>query len=134
MEKKQNAYFEKREGFVVHCSTGCSCCSGENFLTGFYDTIEGATDSALAQWGNKTLRSQYAAHGRYRVYKVEYIYILLPNEDELFILDDMVFKEDYFYHDLESYCGGTAVGVTNDDKKEFIYAPSWLKNHQTESM
>jgi len=59
--------------YYIECSTGCTCCSNENFTQGFYLTKELADDE-VAKYklgiGNP-LASQYAKYGRYRVVEVE---------------------------------------------------------------
>jgi hypothetical protein len=72
-------YPEKRTVYWISCSTGCSCCSDQNFDYGFYFNKEEAEAQAEA-WRNgihNPLASQYAKYGRYHV-----------EEDEAEILSD----------------------------------------------
>lgn len=80
--------------WAISCSTGCTCCSYENFDQGFYKTKEEA-DNQMFEWlngNNNPLASQYAKYGRYCVYieKAE----ILP--DGRMIVDGKVYDKDYF--------------------------------------
>ena len=59
--------------WFIACSTGCTCCSSDNFVQGPYKTKEEA-DNQEADWlagKNNPLASQYAANGRYHVFSRE---------------------------------------------------------------
>lgn len=131
MDYTPNAYFENRVGFVIHCATGCSCCEDQNYLTGFYDTVDEAINAALGRWDSKTLKSQYASNGRYKVARVEYTFIKIPDEKELYkefyIFEGMVFNDSTFFNDMVSFWGGVNVGTTDDDERGFHYTPTWIK-------
>lgn len=79
--------------WIMHCSTGCTCCSYENFTQGFYKSLEEA-QSIKAEYlkGNgNPLASQYARYGRYDIEhcKAE----ILP--DGRMIVKGEVFDQDY---------------------------------------
>lgn len=59
--------------WYIECSTGCTCCSDENFYQGFFKTKEEA-DSIAKIWGtegNNPLGSKYARYGIYKVRQTE---------------------------------------------------------------
>lgn len=72
--------------WFVYASTGCSCCSGQNFLEGPYNTFATAEEVRLEHLRLGTLRSQYSPMGNYstKEYRVE----ALP--DGRVIFDDQV--------------------------------------------
>ena len=72
-------YPEKRTVYWIYCSTGCGCCSDQNFDYGFYfDKNEAEAQAEAWRNGkNNPLSSQYAKYGRYSV-----------NVDEAEILSD----------------------------------------------
>lgn len=59
----------RRIVYWISCSTGCTCCSYQNFDYGFYFNREEAEAQAEAwrQGKDNPLRSQYAKYGRYFV-------------------------------------------------------------------
>lgn len=59
-------------GYLVHGSTGCSCCQSDNFISGLYETDEAALEAALRHQKSRTVRSQYSDTGIYTVIQVEY--------------------------------------------------------------
>jgi hypothetical protein len=80
--------------WYISCSTGCTCCSDQNFDQGFYKTEEAAQAQRI-EWSNgngNPLASQYARYGRYGVYKV--VAELLP--DGRMIVDNQVHPQDFF--------------------------------------
>lgn len=88
--------FDKKIGWYISCSTGCTCCSDENFYQGFYDTREeaqGIIDEYYKGNGNP-LASQYAKYGRYSIYEIHYEE--LP--DGRIIVHDKVFER--FNHNV----------------------------------
>lgn len=62
-----------QKAWVVHCSTGCTCCKNENFYQGPYRTIEDAEQSAAYNRQNPILRSQYSDTGVYKVEEVSLV-------------------------------------------------------------
>lgn len=55
------------KAYVVHCSTGCSCCSNENHYRGPFPSHE-AADVAVEKYRElRILASQYSPRGEYRV-------------------------------------------------------------------
>jgi len=86
--------FEKIDVWYISCSTGCTCCSSDNFDQGFYKTEKEAKDiaDAYARGEGNPLASQYAKFGWYHVNKSEAE--MLP--DSRMIIDDSVFDEDEF--------------------------------------
>ena len=84
--------FEKKKLWYICCSTGCTCCSNENFNQGFYDN-EQVPNDIITKWykgdGNP-LASQFAKYGRYSLVEIETE--LLP--DGRMIISDSVFDQD----------------------------------------
>lgn len=60
------------ECFIVRVSTGCTCCSNENFIQGPYLERAGAEACADSHKRNRTLASQYAVDGRQEILEVPY--------------------------------------------------------------
>ena len=84
--------FEKKKVWYISCSTGCSCCSDQNFDKGFYDNPDvpqALIDKWLVGKGNP-LASQYAEYGRYHLCETEAE--ILP--DGRWIVDGTVFDAD----------------------------------------
>lgn len=50
-------------------STGCSCCSNENFCEGPFETLGGALASALSHRKHSTLSSQFSPNGEQNTYQ-----------------------------------------------------------------
>ncbi|XZH79216.1 hypothetical protein ACSW8S_15175 (plasmid) [Clostridium perfringens] len=64
---------KKKEVWYICCSTGCTCCSYEDFDQGFYSSEEeakGIVEKYLKGDGNP-LGSQYAKYGKYYVEKAQ---------------------------------------------------------------
>lgn len=60
--------FPKVDAYFVDCSTGCSCCRGENHERGPFSSREVA-DARVEQYrALPLLASQYAPRGNYSVY------------------------------------------------------------------
>lgn len=78
---------EQRKGYVVYCSTGCTCCSSENHYRGPFSTSKIAEAKANTYRKQKVLVSQYALNGCYDI--EEYDAEVLP--DGRVIIDDTVF-------------------------------------------
>lgn len=58
--------------YAVRVSTGCTCCSNENFIEGPYRAKEAAEASASSHNRGRTLRSQYAENGRQEILELPY--------------------------------------------------------------
>lgn len=76
------------KGYVIHCTTGCTCCSSENHFRGPFSTREIAEAKADVYHKEKVLASQYARNGRYRIEEFEAE--VLP--DGRVIVDNTVFE------------------------------------------
>lgn len=61
---------EKHEGFIVHGSTGCSCCQDQNFACGIYLDDVVATTVEKSHQTSRTVCSQYSENGIYKIVKV----------------------------------------------------------------
>lgn len=72
--------------WFVEASTGCSCCSDENFTAGPFLTEEEAQTQARIYEGGRRLASRYAKNGRYYVHADE----AEPLGDGRFIVGDVV--------------------------------------------
>ena len=63
--------FEKKTVFVIHCSTGCTCCSSENHYRGFYASQADAQRrvDSFRSLDSKfwPVASQFAPHGCYTI-------------------------------------------------------------------
>lgn len=59
-------------GYIIHGSTGCTCCRSDNFIHGLYDTAEAAFAQVEQHVRMRTVRSQYSESGNYTVNEVEY--------------------------------------------------------------
>ena len=55
------------EYFLIYCSTGCSCCSGENHYRGPFSTKEIAAARVPQYREQQILASQYSSRGNYSV-------------------------------------------------------------------
>lgn len=84
---------EKKTGFMIHGSTGCTCCRDENFIEGLYVSAEEAFRDVDYHARRGTVRSQYSKTGVYTVKEVQYE--LLP--DGRVIIDKRVFDDEKFY-------------------------------------
>lgn len=84
--------------WYIDCSTGCSCCSDENFKRGFYK-VEDEAKETIAKFlrgeGNP-LASQYARYGRYYLSKSKAE--ILP--DGRMIVENRVYPANYFGDDV----------------------------------
>lgn len=84
--------FEKKDVWYIAASTGCTCCSYENFDQGFYFDEE-EPKKIIEEWkkGNgNPLASQFSKYGRYSLHKEEAE--ILP--DGRMIIGDGVFNGD----------------------------------------
>lgn len=84
---------EKKVGWYIHGSTGCSCCRSENFISGFYHTEDEGIDALASHEKRKTVRSQYSNTGLYTLYKTEYEEL----SDGRIIFANRVFDDANFY-------------------------------------
>lgn len=84
---------QKKTGYYIHGSTGCTCCRNENFISGMYDSENYALDRLASHEKSRTVSSQYSNTGLYTLYKTGYE--LLP--DGRIILKNYVFDDDSFY-------------------------------------
>jgi hypothetical protein len=77
----------KAIAFFISCSTGCTCCSNENFIDGPFRSLKRARETAQSYHDSKRLASQYASNGRYELgwSEVE----ILP--DGRIVADDRIF-------------------------------------------
>ncbi len=57
--------------YFIAAQTGCTCCSGDNYIEGPYRTQKQAEDRALHLHGCKSLASQYAENGIYTLFEKE---------------------------------------------------------------
>ena len=61
--------------YIIYCNTGCTCCSDENHIRGFYKTREDAEKRVAYYKDEKSkywpLASQYARRGAYCVTEVD---------------------------------------------------------------
>jgi hypothetical protein len=58
---------KKIEYFLIYCSTGCSCCNGENHYRGPFSTKEIAQARVPQYREQQILASQYSSRGNYSV-------------------------------------------------------------------
>jgi hypothetical protein len=81
---------ETKEVHFIYASTGCTCCSSENFYEGPYD--DKAKAQAIAdEWSaghNNPLCSQYSKTGNYKV--ITRNAEIIPDGSGRFIIDDTV--------------------------------------------
>lgn len=74
--------------FMIHCTTGCSCCSSENHYCGPFSSRDVAEKASASFHDGKKLASQYARNGRYSI--EEHPAEVLP--DGRVIIDCRIFK------------------------------------------
>lgn len=87
----------KFNGFIVHGSTGCSCCRNENFVSGIYDDEDSAMENAIYHQKQRTVRSQYSDTGIYSVIQLEYELF----EDGRILIGRRVFDDKSFWESGE---------------------------------
>lgn len=78
------------ERYAIYGQTGCSCCRNENFLEGWYETLDDAIIQAKWNVNRKRLASQYSDTGIYYIYK----FVMEKIDDERVIWQDRVFRLD----------------------------------------
>ncbi len=93
--KKDQVTIEKKVGYFIFGSTGCSCCKENNFITGMFDTEDQAIERAISYEQDRRVRSQYSATGLYYVRKAEYEQF----SDDRVMLGDHLFKDGIVYED-----------------------------------
>lgn len=71
-DNEQTVTSEKGKCFILRVSTGCTCCSNENFIEGVWRTREAADKRAEHHRERRTLASQYARDGNQSVAEVDY--------------------------------------------------------------
>ncbi len=62
----------KGKMYIAEMTTGCTCCSGDNFFQGPYLSKEAAESVMASHAKNKTLRSQFADNGNQYLREVNY--------------------------------------------------------------
>jgi len=72
--------------FFNYISTGCTCCSDENFCEGPFESLDDALASAESHYNWRTLCSQYADNGHQETYSAECRILTDPETGEQFIL------------------------------------------------
>ena len=85
---------QKKVVYWISCSTGCSCCSDQNFDYGFFFDKNEAEEQAN-KWRNgdgNPLASQYAKYGRYYIDSGEAEIL----SDGRAIVDGHIFEPDSF--------------------------------------
>lgn len=60
-----------RTFFFNSISTGCSCCSSENFCEGPFETLEDALTSAIWHRKHCTLSSHFSPNGEQNTYQAD---------------------------------------------------------------
>jgi len=97
----QQTTFPTIKLYSIDCSTGCSCCSSENFRQGFY-TDKAEPEKLIAEWqqGNgNPLASQYARRGIYKL--EEHDAEQLP--DGRIIIGSRIYESSGFQGRLDDY-------------------------------
>ncbi len=67
-----NIIAESGEAYFIEASTGCTCCSNENFIQGPYRALSRALEQAQSFEKRRHLASQYASRGIYGLRKASY--------------------------------------------------------------
>ena len=83
---------DKKIGYIIHGSTGCSCCSNDNFIEGLYEDQDSAIDSVISHRKNHTVCSQYSDTGIYTIREIQYEEI----SDGRIIIEGYVFNDKNF--------------------------------------
>ena len=98
------AKLEAKTGFIIRGSTGCSCCRCDNFASGIYEELESAEHCVKGYQESKICASQYSPNGNYEIRKIDYE-VLTDEVDGAertrFIIDDMIFDDNYFHQSGE---------------------------------
>ena len=76
-------------GYIVHGSTGCSCCRDSNFVDGIFDTLIEAMESAESDHKRSRVASQYSRNGIYTIREIKYETLV----DGRIILNDRVYTD-----------------------------------------
>jgi hypothetical protein len=90
---------EKKVGYALTGSTGCTCCQNENFAEGIWDTPEEAWLRVKHHHQNKTVSSQYSSTGIYRVYRIDYE---LLGDRRILLFDRIVENVRFWENDMYS--------------------------------
>lgn len=116
---KKFSQSETLKAYAIEARTGCSCCSHENHVRGFYATKEEAERRIkyyLTEGNFFPLNSQYAKRGRYNI--IELDIEKLP-DGRLIINGDIVMKpEDFRYIDVAE--DGSVAGCDYDYDSEQV--------------
>lgn len=94
---------EKQDyAWVVHCTTGCSCCRSDNFYMGPFKSKGEAEDRVLRNKKDCVLSSQYSHTGNYYIEKVDLIEI-----GPILILDGWYATKEWESFRMDHYREGT---------------------------
>ena len=94
------------KGYAINCSTGCTCCSNEDFTEGLWRTKEGA--QARIDFfkdpnaHNNPLASQYSKKGNYSIEEVDV---------EKISGDRIIIGKNYVYYERFVEDGGTPTRI-----------------------
>lgn len=108
----------KTQGYLIHGSTGCSCCRENNFVSGIYETLESAMEAAEDYVKVRRVASQYSNTGIYTIREIEYEQL----SDGRVILGKMVFDDK---HSLYEY--GSIAETLSSEGKSLGHLGSYLK-------
>lgn len=85
------------KAFIIDCSTGCSCCSGDNHYRGFYEDKETAERRISYFLSPESkywpVASQFARRGRYGVREVD---VELISDNRYILFDEVIHGEPVF--------------------------------------
>jgi phosphodiesterase/alkaline phosphatase D-like protein len=98
----------KTQRYLIHGSTGCSCCRNENFLCGIYDTLVQAMQRAEEYVKSQRVCSQYSKTGIYTVYEIGYEELI----DGRIIIGNHIFDDK---HSIYEY-GNDIDSIRHDGK------------------
>jgi len=104
--KSSNITCEEFDAYLIHGSTGCTCCSYENFIEGIFKTIEEAQERKKYHTEHCTVASQYSRTGRYTIYKVK---CKKYSNNSRIIVGHETFDSKNFHENREYYYGGEIV-------------------------
>lgn len=88
----------KHTGYLIHGSTGCTCCSSENFIEGIKTNSDDAMNTAISHKERKTVCSQYSETGIYSIIEIQYEKLL----DGRIIIGDRIFDDEFIYEHGET--------------------------------
>lgn len=101
-DKSSNITCEEFDAYLIYGSTGCTCCSYENFIEGIFKTVEEAQERKKYHIEHCTVASQYSRTGRYTIYKVK---CKKYSNDSRIIVEDEYFDSENFYENRDYYYG-----------------------------